>query len=596
MIFHQASRYYIVKKCIDRVKGKEKNRILEIGSGCHFNLLDVFPQDEITFLDLNMPEELVDGVHCVKGDASKLEYENNSFDFSIGLDVLEHVPVDSRNDVIKNLVRVSRKGVLISFPIGKQRVEWDERMLEIYYRQMGLEPPEWLGEHLDIELPRVEEVLKMLENEGIDEKKYVCIYGSDSELMHEMMYLESLAANDEGWKFFFDYINQYYIDNVLKHDFDLNGEDKTKVYIYVSKTNDLKGEIDFLANNNSCEYKEFLARIKEEQKKIRNTRLIGVGEKIFKMPVKRNLETDKNRVNVILITYNHEKYIKQAIESIIMQKTNFKFNIIVADDSSTDNTQKFIKELSLNTKLEFVFLDNSRNLGIMNNYRRAFAECEAQYIAILEGDDFWTDEYKLQKMVDFMDEHVECSMVFNRYNVTNFDKGTTHVQPRITPEMEKQENIIYTGHDLAYDNLIGNFSTCMYRKSCIQNLPEAMFTIPCYDWLTHIVLSRMGSIGCLTDVMSTYRIHDKGVWSGMNHKNQLKDLISVIDVYDKFTEYEFHEGFQAHQKRLELALKGRISMRTVLSKLYSFTPPILVYIIKALIPPYLVNKIVSKIG
>ena len=122
------------------------------------------------------------------------------------------------------------------------------------------------------------------------------------------------------------------------------------------------------------------------------------------------------KLNIILITYNQQNYIRQTVESILMQTTDFDFNIVVADDCSPDSTLDIIKEYVEESKIEFVFLKNEKNLGYTENYKRAFAACNAEYIAIMEGDDYWTSPLHLQKHVDFLDLHKEYSMSFSSWS------------------------------------------------------------------------------------------------------------------------------------------------------------------------------------
>lgn len=121
------------------------------------------------------------------------------------------------------------------------------------------------------------------------------------------------------------------------------------------------------------------------------------------------------KANIILITYNQEKDIRQALESILMQKRTFDFNIIVADDCSTDTTLQIISEYAEKSDIEFIFLPQTSNLGYIKNYQRAFAACNRDYIAIMEGDDYWLSPSHLENHIRFLANHPECSMSYNRH-------------------------------------------------------------------------------------------------------------------------------------------------------------------------------------
>ncbi|QYS90774.1 glycosyltransferase [Flavobacterium covae] len=125
------------------------------------------------------------------------------------------------------------------------------------------------------------------------------------------------------------------------------------------------------------------------------------------------------KVSVCMITYNHEKYIKQAIESILMQKTNFDFELIISNDNSNDTTHKIILDLleeHIDSK-KIKYLHNKKNLGMMPNFIQAIQNCKGEYIALCEGDDYWTDPEKLQKQVDFLDTNKNFAICFHPVNI-----------------------------------------------------------------------------------------------------------------------------------------------------------------------------------
>src|ERR1700739_2391661 len=111
----------------------------------------------------------------------------------------------------------------------------------------------------------------------------------------------------------------------------------------------------------------------------------------------------KPLISVCMITYNHEKYIAQAIESVLAQKTNFPVELVIGDDYSTDSTRKICLDYKKKHPdiLKLRFPD--KNMGMMPNFIANLKECDSRYIALLEGDDYWTDPYKLQKQFDFLE-------------------------------------------------------------------------------------------------------------------------------------------------------------------------------------------------
>lgn len=123
------------------------------------------------------------------------------------------------------------------------------------------------------------------------------------------------------------------------------------------------------------------------------------------------------KVSVLMITYNHEKYIKQAIESVLMQETDFPFELVISEDCSTDRTATFVRDYAKKHPHIIRVLLNPENLGSQQNSRQAFKAARGNYVALLEGDDFWIDPLKLKKQVDFMDEHPDFGVVHTDINL-----------------------------------------------------------------------------------------------------------------------------------------------------------------------------------
>ena len=113
----------------------------------------------------------------------------------------------------------------------------------------------------------------------------------------------------------------------------------------------------------------------------------------------------KPLLSILSITYNHEKFIAQAIESWLMQKTDFEFEIVIGEDCSTDNTLQIIKEYQKEHPDLIKVITSEQNVGMQANFIRTYEACQGKYIALCEGDDYWTDPLKLQKQVDFLEEN-----------------------------------------------------------------------------------------------------------------------------------------------------------------------------------------------
>src|SRR5437879_4589544 len=153
--------------------------------------------------------------------------------------------------------------------------------------------------------------------------------------------------------------------------------------------------------------------------------------------------------SVLLVTYNHAKYVAQALDSILMQRPDFDFEIVVADDCSSDLTTSIIKEYEKQySQLRVLPPDN--HLGISRNYQRGFAACRGEYIAVLEGDDYWISPRKLQAMSAFLNRNPHCSFCFHR--IIRYDQHPEGVA--FYPAHWTAEQIL-TADDLAGGHLLG---------------------------------------------------------------------------------------------------------------------------------------------
>jgi glycosyltransferase involved in cell wall biosynthesis len=246
------------------------------------------------------------------------------------------------------------------------------------------------------------------------------------------------------------------------------------------------------------------------------------------------------KINVIVTTYNHEKYIAQCLESIIEQKGNFQIEVIVGDDASTDNTRKIVDEFQERYPKTIIVLPIQENLGVTKNLKRCLDACSGEYIAICEGDDYWTDEYKLQKQLTFMERHQDFSMCFSALMLYHQDLDM--FEP-FQDQLQLTKNVLTT-EDLILMNSIGNFSCCMYRAKVIRQLPDELFDLFTVDWMFNMVCGEFGKIGFIRDWMTVYRKHTHGVWAGRSNLERITELLRLADDYNRFFRHKYSYYFQ----------------------------------------------------
>lgn len=214
-------------------------------------------------------------------------------------------------------------------------------------------------------------------------------------------------------------------------------------------------------------------------------------------------------VCVFVTTYNHEKFVGQALESILSQRTNFPFEVVVIDDFSTDGTRTILKALAerFSRQLRVVLAPSNEN----SNRRLAaeFAACTAEFVCIVDGDDYWTSDLKLQRQVDFLNTNRQCSMVFHNALVSD-DSGKEEpwpITPVDHPTIATLDSLWGSGH-------IASCSV-MVRRAICTTLPQWYIDSAVSDWALNILAGLHGDVGYIADVMGVYRRHSRGLWTSM---------------------------------------------------------------------------------
>ena len=235
-------------------------------------------------------------------------------------------------------------------------------------------------------------------------------------------------------------------------------------------------------------------------------------------------------VSICCTTYNHLNYIRQCLDGFVMQKTNFPIEILIHDDASTDGTQDIIREYEAkypNIIKPIYQKENQYSKGVKVSLVYNYSRVKGKYIALCEGDDYWTDPYKLQKQVDFLESHpdyVMCSHRFDQY----YEDGH---------RLEKEKDDTFQGADYDLRNLIGGkwltqTLTVMYRRSALdlkqyERYGMSMDIILFYELLKH------GKGYCFPEAMGVYRYHNGGVWSEVSqNQRRLVEFKARLAIYN----------------------------------------------------------------
>lgn len=231
-------------------------------------------------------------------------------------------------------------------------------------------------------------------------------------------------------------------------------------------------------------------------------------------------------VTTIVVSYNHGKYIKQAIEGVLNQKGMTRHTVILSDDGSTDETFEIMKTYEADPRARVINLSARENKGASANYLRCLSAVETEYVAICEGDDYWTNDRKLYSQVSFLEGNPDCSMVFSAVKL--YDQGT---QTFRTLERQKSLPSKLTGQDFLNAvpsmGLIVNLSCCMFKNSLLKKMPTALHQPMLSEISLAYFCENYGKIGFIHVVSSVYRQHGASVWSGAKRKFQLEFGLNV---------------------------------------------------------------------
>ncbi len=266
----------------------------------------------------------------------------------------------------------------------------------------------------------------------------------------------------------------------------------------------------------------------------------------YSIVVKTTPHLDKiaSKVSILCLSFNQKDYIEQALESMLSQRTDFNFEILINDDASTDGTSEIIKEyqkkypgiIKPTFQKENQYSQGKRNFIL----RYLIPKARGRYLAVCDGDDYWTDINKLQKQVDFLDSHKDYSLCFHPVRVI-FENSEE--PDSIYPESSDKHGFNIT--NLLKTNFIQTNSV-MYRRQEYKNMNLGVMP---GDWYLHLYHAQFGKIGFINKVMSVYRRHPGGIWwdsynnidellkkHGIGHMNLYMELLRI---YGDTSEYRY---------------------------------------------------------
>ena len=264
---------------------------------------------------------------------------------------------------------------------------------------------------------------------------------------------------------------------------------------------------------------------------------------------------NKPKLSVCLITYRHEAFIVQALEGIFKQIVNFEVEIVIGEDKSPDRTLALIEEHIPNSPFKVKLLENKTNLGMIGNWLNTMANCEGEYIALIEGDDYWTDVHKLQKQVELLDSQPKLSFCFHGCPM-QFEREDNQEQYFHKPPQEG----IYHLKDVLHKTSFVPTCSVVLRRAMLSTFPEQIKSLKMIDKFLFLSLADKGDLYYIAQDMGVYRIHNGGIsqtqWLGNANRFQ-EDSIALLKLFNTFTKHRHDEAVNFEiVKTYELLIKN----------------------------------------
>jgi glycosyltransferase involved in cell wall biosynthesis len=247
----------------------------------------------------------------------------------------------------------------------------------------------------------------------------------------------------------------------------------------------------------------------------------------YELPNKSLESVQEPMVSVVTLAYNHAVFIENCLKGVLMQQTTFPIEFVIGEDCSTDQTMEIICKYAKEYPETIRIITADYNVGMYANAARCVNMARGKYIALCEGDDYWTDPYKLQKQVNFLEENPDYVICYHDCIIKSFDSG----KEKIAPKQKKD----YTAEELVATPKQIETATKLFRN--VMNKPNNKFPIEnYYDYFLNAYLGTYGKCKYLSSIKpSVYNKNSGGSWSSLDKKMQLYEVINTYnDIYRYF--------------------------------------------------------------
>lgn len=299
------------------------------------------------------------------------------------------------------------------------------------------------------------------------------------------------------------------------------------------------------------------------------------------------------KVTVVCITYNHEEFIAQALDSFLMQKTNFRYQIFVGEDCGPDKTADIVRDYAKRYPDMIVPFLREKNMGAQRNLIDLCSHASSPYIAFCEGDDYWTDEYKLQKQFDFMEKNPELRVCYAKTEIIapedwflrSYFKANSEGR-LIFPDCEPMHKtpVAFQKADSFVNYFPAQTSTVFYRWNYQLKIPEWYYDGYIGDWPLFLMQLGEGLAGFIPDIVSVYRRDAVGVYMSANmnehflktRSEHVRWLTGILSFYEENQPGNFPKTQIENRIKYESALFIQTALKTnewsVVTKIFQEFP------------------------
>ncbi len=369
-------------------------------------------------------------------------------------------------------------------------------------------------------------------------------------------------------------VDDRYIGNIQLTDID---NVKGEYHIFIGDKNYWGKGIAFLATQQLIRYAKNILNLENIFLKVdnRNKKAISVYRKLGFSTVRNNsteieMSLELGRalrptLSIFCMVYNHEQFLKLCIEGFIMQKCDFDFEIVIGEDCSKDLSKDLLLEYAKRFPGKFKLLLHEQNIGSIKNQSLVFRNCTGKYIAICEGDDYWTDPFKLKKQVDLLEANDEVSITC--HNVDTLDCRTNNI---IHIEYFKEDLILDEKQIIIAGGKLTPTLSCVFRSSYLSNTPTWVFNSPVGDIPLIYYLMSKGKVYRFSQCMGVYRENVPGSWTveATNGKKWKNFVFRVkFNVFiQKYNEYSNNR----YRKELNSTYRSESTMKGLLIDFCSY--------------------------